>query len=50
MPEGVVRYVGTQLGVEDPVSVLPRYLDREPTHREHAAEIRTQRGYRPFGS
>ncbi len=50
VPEVVVRYVGSQLGIEDPLSVLPRYLDREPTHREHASEIRGARGYKLFGS
>ncbi len=50
VPEGVVRYAGAQLGVGDPLAALPRYLDREPTRREHAAEIWTERGYRPFGS
>ncbi len=45
-----MRYVATQLGVDAPLSVLPRYLEREPTRREHAAEIREARANRPFGS
>jgi hypothetical protein len=50
VPEGVVRYVAAQLGIEEPSSVLPRYLQREPTRREHAAEIPRLRGYIPYGS
>ncbi|WP_047866607.1 Tn3 family transposase [Rubrobacter aplysinae] len=49
-PDGAVCYVAAQLGIEDPISVLPRYLEREPTHRDHAAEIRHVKGYAPYGS
>jgi len=49
VPEGTVGYLAAQLGIDEPMSVLPRYLDREPTHREHAAQIRRARGYKPFG-
>lgn len=30
VPEGTVRYVGVQLDIENPLSVLPRYIEREP--------------------
>lgn len=50
IPEATVKYVAAQLGINEPSSVLPRYLEREPTHREHAAEIRRVHNYRPFGS
>jgi len=50
IPDGVVSYIGRQLGIEREVHVLPRYLEREPTHREHAAKIRSIYGYRPFGA
>lgn len=50
VPEGALGYVAAQLGIAEPSSILPRYLQREPTHREHAAEIRRLHGYRSYGS
>jgi hypothetical protein len=44
------RFLGAFLA--DPTDVpegAVRYLEREPTRREHAAEIREARAYRPFG-
>ncbi|MDP9475010.1 MAG: Tn3 family transposase [Actinomycetota bacterium] len=49
VPEGVVAYVGAQLGAEEPHLVLERYLDRPNTKREHAIEIRHAFGYENFG-
>ena len=46
-PGGVVRYLAQQIGVED-ASCLPRYLERDSTHREHAEEIQRCYGYRDF--
>src|SRR5260370_26223964 len=42
VPPGAVAFVATQLDITD-LSCLPRYLERETTHREHAGEI--QRSY-----
>lgn len=49
VPEGVVAYVGAQLGTQEPHLVLERYLDRPNTKREHVIEIRHARGYESFG-
>ena len=49
MPEGVLAYVGAQLGIEEPRLLLERYVDRPNTKREHATEIRHAFGYEGFG-
>ncbi len=49
VPGAAVAYVGKQLGIGEPLAVLPRYLDRLAAHREHASEIRHALGYRAFG-
>lgn len=49
VPEGVVAYVGAQLGIGDPHLVLGRYLNRPNTKREHTIEIRHAFGYESFG-
>ncbi len=46
VPAGVTQYLARQLGL-DPVC-LARYGDRDPTPREHAAEIRKRFGYSDF--
>src|SRR5919202_3640936 len=38
VPPVVVRHLAEQLDIAD-VSVLPRYLEREPTRHEHARDI-----------
>ena len=43
VPDGVVRFVATQLGIRDTTS-FARYAQRTATHREHASEI--QKGLR----
>ena len=50
VPDAVVAYVGRQLGIGGAARVLGRYLERKPTHREHAGEIQDAYGYRAFGS
>ncbi len=47
VPAGVVAYLARQVGVTDP-SCLAHYLDRLPTHREHAGEIQRRFHYRDF--
>lgn len=47
VPQGVVTYVAAHLGVE--AASLANYSLREPTHNEHAAEIRQAYGYKNFG-
>ncbi|MGI8413710.1 MAG: DUF4158 domain-containing protein [Solirubrobacteraceae bacterium] len=47
VPEIVARRVAEEVSVADPGS-LRVYARREPTHREHAGEIRREYGYRDF--
>jgi TnpA family transposase len=47
VPAAVVAYLARQVGVTDP-SCLAHYLDRLPTHREHAGEIQRRFHYRDF--
>ena len=46
VPDGVVRFVATQIGIRDTTS-FARYAQRTATHREHASEIQKRYGYRP---
>ena len=46
VPDGVVRFVATQLGIRDTTS-FARYAQRTASHREHASEIQKRYGYRP---
>ena len=48
VPPVVVRTVGASLGVESAEAVFARYLGRDETRREHAAEIQDRFGYRPL--
>jgi len=47
VPPGAVAFVAAQLGITD-LSCLPRYLERETTHREHAGEIQRSYEYQDF--
>lgn len=48
VPEGVVAYLGAQLGID--ATCLPLYMERRDTRMEHALEIKTKHGYRDFGT
>lgn len=47
VPPIVVRHLAQQLAIAD-ITVLPRYLEREPTRYEHARDIQQVYGYRDF--
>ena len=49
VPSDVVVYIAQQLSITD-VSCLPTYLERSPTHREHAGIIQRHYGYQDFSS
>jgi TnpA family transposase len=49
VPPSVVVHVAQQLSLID-VSFLPVYLERSPTHREHAGIIQRHYGYRDFST
>ncbi len=49
VPPNVAAYMAQQLGIMD-ISCLPAYLERPPTHREHAGIIQRHYGYRDFSS
>lgn len=46
LPDGVIRYVSAQIGVDDTTG-LPHYRAGE-THWDHANEIKDREGYRDF--
>lgn len=48
VPTVVVRTVGDGLGITDAEAAFDRYLGRDETRREHAAEIQDRYGYRPL--
>lgn len=47
VPPGAVEFVAAQLSIAD-LSCLPRYMERETTHREHAGEIQAHYQYKDF--
>jgi hypothetical protein len=49
VPPSVVAYLAQQLSITE-IDCLPRYLEREPTSREHAGEIKKLYGYQDFGT
>ena len=46
-PIGVVNYLRRQLKINQSVR-LSRYMERSPTHREHADKIQRYYGYKDF--
>ena len=49
VPANVVNYLAQQLDISD-VESLALYLERSPTHREHAGLIQRRYGYRDFSA
>ena len=47
VPPNVVDYLAQQLDISD-VNSLPLYVERSPTHREHAGLIQRHYGYQDF--
>lgn len=49
VPPGVIAYVAQKLQIQD-LTGLERYLERPPTHREHAGQIQQTYGYQDFSA
>jgi hypothetical protein len=49
IPTGAIEFVAAQLAIMD-LSCLPRYMERETTHREHASEIQVLYEYKDWTS
>lgn len=47
VPKVVVKHLAMQLSISDP-GCLKQYMERNPTHREHAGEIQRFCGYHDF--